>query len=184
MNISAFGTPAQFLSSFVTDLIHGLFVKNPDNALRIIWRSVGRANTANYPNLNLELMFNWINQFDDAEYERIVVSALSKEYDFESTHVTQICQEIVDAFRESRVSEASRNNIIKLLAYMIGVEDYSYLHAQNSELGRNPASEALYIVAEVAGANLVQEAIDDALDRGDMDEVKRLGAELSKRFPN
>ena len=30
----------------------------------------------------------------------------------------------------------------------------------------------------------LQEAIDDALDRGDMDEVKRLGAELSKRFPN
>lgn len=170
--ISAFGTPAQFLSSFVTDRIHGLFVKNPANALRIIWRSVGRANTANYPNLNLELMFNWINQFDDAEYERIVVSALSKEYDYTSTYVTQICQEIVDAFRESRVSEASRNNLIKLLAYMIGVEDYSYLRAQNSELGRNPAPEALYIVAEVAGINFVQEAIDDVVSSCGAESVK------------
>jgi hypothetical protein len=30
----------------------------------------------------------------------------------------------------------------------------------------------------------LQEAIDDALDSGDMEAVKRLGAELSKRFPN
>lgn len=161
--ISAFETPAQFLSSFVTDRIHELFVKNPTNALRIIWRSARRANTVNYPNLNIELMFNWLDQFDDTEYERIIVSALSKEYDYESTHVTQLCQRIVDAFRKSRVSDASRNNLIKLLAYLIGIEDYSYLRAQYSELGRNPASEALYIVAEVTGAHFVQEAIGEVV---------------------
>lgn len=161
--IAAFGTPAQFLSSFVIDLIHGLFVKNPANALRIIWRSVRRANTANYPHLNLELMFSWINQFDDREYERLVVSALTKEYDFESAYVTQLCQGIVNVFRENRVSDASRNNLIKLLAYLTGIEDYSYLRAQYSELGKNPATEALYIVAEVIGAHFVQSAIEEVI---------------------
>jgi hypothetical protein len=161
--ISAFETPAHLLSGFVIDRIHGLFAKDPTNALRIIWRSVRRTNTDNYPNLNIELMFNWLDQLDDAEYERIVVGALSKEYDYESTHVTQLCQMIVDAFRENRVSDASRKNLIKFLGYLVGVEDYSYLRVRYSELGKHPSSEALSIVAEVTGAYCIQDALKEVI---------------------
>jgi hypothetical protein len=180
--ISVFETPDSSLSDYVIDRIRGLFVANSTNALRIIWHLIRRANEANYPNLNIESMFKWIDKFDDADYERIVIGALSKEYDYESAHVTQICQMIVDAFREKRVLKVSRKNIIKFTAYIVGVEDYGYLRVRYSKLGKYPASEALDIVTEEVGEKHVQEALSEVIASSNAELIKTALSSLLRRI--
>lgn len=169
---SVFNTPDKLLSDFVFELIRGIFNKNSSNTVRIVWRFIRRANVDAYPNLNISLLFDCLNALDDNEYQRIVVEAFSERYDYETTHVTHLCLLIVQAFKEHRVLEGSVKNLIKLLAYLIGIADYSYLRVRQSELGRYPASQALDIIIEEFGDDFVKEALAEVISNSHAESVK------------
>jgi hypothetical protein len=169
---SAFDTPDSLLSSFVIDLVEQLFRANATNSLDIIWQLLGRANTEIYPNLNIELLFHSLAEFGEAEYEKIIVGPLSKEYDFKTSHIAHLCHIVVQAFKEKRVSAASQKNIIKLLGYFARIVDYKYPHDREYELGKHPAFEALLIIADEVGDILMKDSLGEVIANSKVESIK------------
>lgn len=176
---SVFDSPDSLLSDFIFLLIKQLFGKNSTNTLHILWRFLRRANTEHYQHLNIEFLFFCLNELNDVEYKRIIVDALTERYDYEAIHITHICQLIVQAFRENRVSDASKKNLTKLVAYLVGVEDHSYYRDRTSELGEHPTNETLYIIAQEIGTDLVMAVLSEVISSSKADIIKsQLGSLL------
>ena len=156
---SVFDTPDSLLTPFVIDLIKRLFESNPQYALRILWRLIRRANTEAYPNLNLESMFGWLNEFDDAKYKNIIVDALRKDYDYNSSYITYLSYEIIQLLGRNGILKTPLKNLVSLLCYLVGVTDTEYRRYRRYDLGEYPAFEALLELGNFIDKRLLREQI-------------------------
>jgi len=177
---SVFDVPDNQVSSFAINLIRALFEVNSTNTLRVIWRLIRRTNTEIFPNLNVGLFFSFLDGFNKDKYAKIIVAALNEDVNYESTHIAHLCTLIVEAFREKRISKISQKNVVKILAYLAGVEDYKFYRTRNSELGEHPAYEALSIISEEINEELVQAAIGEVIASCTADIIKRPLISLKK----
>ncbi len=169
---SVFDTPDLFLSAFVLELIKGLFNANSTNALHIIWQLIRRTNVKVYPNLNIEAMFSWLDEIDEVKYKEIIVEALCSDYDYESSQLTYLCRLIIEAFSANKVSEASGQNLIRLLCYFAGVKDLGYRRYRKYDLGKQPAFKSILELSSIIDKQLIYEQISCVFEDIGIEHIK------------
>ena len=170
---SVFETPDALLTPFVIDLVKRLFGSDAQNALRILWRlTTRRANTDEYTHLNIETMFDWLNEFNDEKYNEIIVGALQQDYDYDVSYITYLCYKITQLLKEKEIPETPLKNFVLLLSYLVGVTDSRHRRFRRFYLGEYPAFEALAEISNFIDHQLLREQIIRVLEEIKFEFIK------------
>lgn len=146
---AVFDTPDAIITDFIVDTIRALFASNSSNALHIIFKLLYRVRDDVYPNMNIDLLFNLINAMNEEEYQNVISVALNIEYDYTTSHITFLCEMIVNAFRENKISDATIPKIIQLLCYLIGIKDSKFFVHDRIDFGLYPAQDAIIELSNI-----------------------------------
>lgn len=156
---AVFNSPDKYHSPFIILKIRDLFGSDPNCALHIIFYLSHRADVEKHPNLNLDLLLEWLNAVNESGYKDIISVALNMEEDYKTSYINYLSHLIQTAFQEERVSEQFAPKLIQLLCYFSGVRDLKYPRYRENGFGQFPACDAILMVERLINGNLVLEQV-------------------------
>jgi hypothetical protein len=160
---SVFDVPDSTLSDYFVAVLQSIFVKNPKASLEIFFNLVRRRTENHYQKLNIDLLILWISALEEPEYQDVLSEALN-EIAFTPTKTTSylafLCNLMLEAFQENKLSKISAHNFILLLSYLAGVRDLSYPRYNAYDFGPYPARDAILDIGQLVGNEIVLKQVN------------------------
>jgi len=156
---AVFNSPEKYHSAFIVMNIRDLFGSDPNCALHIIFYLSHRADVEQHPNLNLDLLLEWLNAVNESGYQDIISTALNMEEDYNTSYINYLSYLIQTEFQEKRVPEQFAPKLIQLLSYFSGIRDLKYPKYRQNGFGQFPACDAIQMIERIINRNLVLEQV-------------------------
>ena len=160
---SVFDVPDSSVSDYFVAVLQSIFVKNKKASLEIFFNLVRRKTENHYQNLNIDLLIGWISALEESEYQGVLSDALNEiafTLSTTTSYLALLCNLILEAFRENRLSNESANNLLLLLCYLAGVRDLSYPRFFAYDFGPYPACDAILEISQLVGNEIVLEKVN------------------------
>lgn len=172
-----FAIPDQDISDHTLEILTEVFFESPRFSRQIIIRLISRCNPEVYPKLNIEFVIKQISKMNIEQYDDLIQHGLLDDY----RYMQQICQGVIDAFREERVCEQSKPNILRFLMCLIGVEDKDWLHRDN-DLGKFPVISTIFIITQHFKNDDISQIADDVISKIHINQIREELTSLVERL--
>jgi NACHT domain. len=177
-------SPDQLHSDFIINILKMQFRTNINLSLHIIFFLFKRINNERFTKLNIDLLFNWITELDETEYQNIICDSLNLQKDYNISYITYLCQLFCNLFENKKIKPESAPKVIKFLCYLSGVNDINYPKYNRLGLGTYPAVIALYKIHNFYETKLIIEQITSTLNTFHLKLVQSNLKELVAKLGN
>lgn len=127
-------SPNNLYTKFILDLLFQIFRTDPKSSVRLIYILTKNIDVNVNPIFNIELLISWLRIITEDEYRNVICTGLNTSYDYYSSHISNICSQIKEAFLENKVKSISTEKFALLLFQLIGVND---TYSKNQKVSSN-----------------------------------------------
>jgi hypothetical protein len=179
---AVFNTPDLNLTDYVVDMVRDLFTSCKYCTLHIIFNLSHRLNLKRYPKLNIQMLFDLLDELNEQDYEKSICEALNEDCDIGTSCISHLCQRLTQLLINGKTSEDNGKKLIILLCYLVGVRDNRFPKYRNFDFGPYPAQDAIIVIAEEIGRRMVSDEVEKVYNTVNIEPVKNNLKEILDRL--